>query len=208
MENEKKKYEIVLASGSPRRRELMNLICSGYTVLASNKEEDMSGHNPTAMVKNLSKMKARDVSSKIISKEACGIVPEAKNYIVIGADTIVVYQDKILGKPATEDIAKEMIRSFAGDTHFVLTGIDIEFIEDGKPIRGINYSVSTKVQVERMTDEEINAYVASGESMDKAGAYAIQGKFAPFISGIEGDYYNIVGFPIASIYQHLKDYIY
>lgn len=207
MENEKKKYEIVLASGSPRRKELMNLICSNYYVLPSNKDEDMSGHNPSVMVKNLSKMKARDVATKILKGEAKDIVPEAENYIVIGADTVVAHKDKILGKPATPEEATEMIRSFAGDTHYVLTGICLEYLENGKPVKEVNYAVTTKVQVARMSDEEIAAYVATGESMDKAGAYAIQGKFAPFISGIEGDYYNIVGFPIASIYQYLKDVV-
>lgn len=199
-------YKIILASGSPRRRELMNLVGADYIVIPSNKEEDMSGHDPEEMVKRLSEMKARDVLSIVQDRVANGTLPgEYSNCVVIGCDTVVAYNGKILGKPHNETEAFDMIRDFSGLSHHVLTGVCLIKAENCKPVDVRNYAVSSSVKVAPMTDDEIRNYIATGESLDKAGAYAIQGRFCPFIEGIEGDYYNIVGFPIHSIYSALKD---
>ncbi len=194
------KYNIILASGSPRRRELMDRIGSDYICIPSNKEEDMSGHDPKIMVEMLSAMKAGDIANKIID----GTFPYS-SAVIIGCDTVVAFEKKILGKPKNEEDAVSMIKSFVGKAHHVHTGVCILVIQNKQIVKKVNYSVSTAVNVVNMTDEEIRSYVATGEPMDKAGAYAIQGLFCPFIDSIEGDYYNIVGFPISSIYRSFKN---
>ncbi len=198
-------HKIVLASGSPRRREIMDLVHADYIVIPSDKEEDMSGHEPSTLVEKLSKMKAEDVASKVIAKIGDGsLSSDYSNSVVIGCDTVVAYEGKILGKPHTEEKAFEMIRDFAGKSHHVFTGVCLVVIENGQIKNTVNYNVSTAVNVSPMTDDEIRAYIATGETLDKAGAYAIQGRFCPYIESIEGDYYNIVGYPVSSIYHELS----
>ena len=124
--------------------------------------------------------------------------------IVIGADTVVVHDNKILGKPSDEAEAFRMLKSLAGDIHQVYTGVAmLVYGEDGEA-KEICHAERTEVFVHEMSDEEIRNYIASGEPMDKAGAYGIQGKFAAYIDKIEGDYYNVVGLPVAYVYQQLK----
>ena len=187
------KYQIILASGSPRRKELLELIGVDFKIITSNKEEVITSTNPEEVVKELSAMKAEDV--------ATGVEGPA---IILGADTVVAHGGRILGKPKDKADAVNMIRSFAGDDHFVYTGVCMIRKEADGSVKKISFAEGTKVTVYPMTEEEIEQYVATNEPMDKAGAYAIQGLFAPYIKGIEGDYYNIVGFPIAGIYQRLK----
>ena len=188
------KYQVILASGSPRRKELLELIGVDFKIITSNKEEVITSTNPEQVVKELSLMKAEDVAE--------GVTGPA---IILGADTVVAHGGRILGKPKDAEDAVNMIRSFAGDDHFVYTGVCIIKKEADGSVEKISFAEGTRVTVYPMTEEEIKRYVASGEPMDKAGAYAIQGLFAPYIKGIEGDYYNIVGFPIAGIYQRLKE---
>ena len=188
------KYQVILASGSPRRKELLELIGVEFKIITSNKEEVITSTNPEEVVKELSVMKAEDV--------AAGVAGPA---IILGADTVVAHGGRILGKPKDKADAINMIRSFAGDDHFVYTGVCMIRKEADGSVKKISFAEGTKVTVYPMTEEEIEQYVATNEPMDKAGAYAIQGLFAPYIKGIEGDYYNIVGFPIAGIYQRLKE---
>ena len=188
------KYQVILASGSPRRKELLELIGVEFKIITSNKEEVITSTNPEEVVKELSMMKAEDV--------AAGVAGPA---IILGADTVVAHGGRILGKPKDKADAVNMIRSFAGDDHYVYTGVCIIRKEADGSVKKISFAEGTKVTVYPMTEEEIEQYVATNEPMDKAGAYAIQGLFAPYIKGIEGDYYNIVGFPIAGIYQRLKE---
>ena len=196
--------KIILASGSPRRREIMEHVGAQYIVIPSDKEEDMSGHEPAKLVEGLAKMKALDVADKVFEKISSGErSTEYNDSVIIGCDTVVAYEDKILGKPHDETTAFKMIRDFAGKTHHVFTGVCLVRIRDGKISDTVNYHVPTAVNVFDMTDEEINAYIATGETLDKAGAYAIQGRFCPYIKSIEGDYYNIVGYPVSSIYHEL-----
>jgi len=188
------KYPIILASGSPRRKELLELIGAEFTIITSKKEEVITGTDPAEVVKELSKMKAEDVAE--------GVSGPA---VILGADTVVAYNGQILGKPKDKEDAIRMITSFAGDDHYVYTGVCIIKKEADGSVKNISFAEGTRVTVYPMTAQEIKVYVDSGEPMDKAGAYAIQGLFAPYIKGIEGDYYNIVGFPIAGIYQRLKE---
>lgn len=188
------KYQVILASGSPRRKELLELIGVEFKIITSNKEEVIAGTNPEEVVKELSMMKAEDV--------AAGVSGPA---IILGADTVVAHKGRILGKPKDKEDAIRMITSFAGDDHYVYTGVCIIRKEEDGTVKTISFAEGTKVTVYPMTAQEIERYADSGEPMDKAGAYAIQGLFAPYIKEIAGDYYNIVGFPIAGIYQRLKE---
>ena len=124
--------------------------------------------------------------------------------MIIGADTVVVQDGKILGKPQDEEDAFKMLMSLRGRAHQVFTGVAVLDIEDGQVRKKILHAEKTEVFVHSMSAEEIRRYVASGEPMDKAGAYGIQGRFAAFIDGIQGDYYNVVGLPVAYVYQVLK----
>ncbi len=187
-------YQVILASGSPRRKELLEQIGVEFKVVTSNKEEIITSTNPEEVVKELSMMKAEDVAE--------GITGPA---LILGADTVVAYKGQILGKPKDKEDAIRMIASFAGDDHHVYTGVCMIRKEADGAVKKISFAEGTKVTVYPMTLQEIERYVESGEPMDKAGAYAIQGLFAPYVKEISGDYYNIVGFPIAGIYQRLKE---
>lgn len=189
---------VILGSGSPRRRELLDLAGVTYEVIKSEKEEIITSTIPADVVKELSLMKVMDVAeSNFLGKTE-------EELLVIGADTVVASDNEILGKPKDEENAKEMLRNLAGRSHSVFTGIALLRIKNGKIEKTVNKAVETKVFVEPMTEEEIAAYVATGECKDKAGAYAIQGKFAPYITGIEGDYYNVMGFPICTVMKEMK----
>lgn len=187
--------KIILGSASPRRKELLSQIGVPFEVRVSNKEEVYTNTVPKEIVKELALMKAENVASEI----------QARNVIVIGADTIVVHEEQILGKPKDEQEAFEMIRSLQGDTHQVYTGVAVlDFDENGEKTV-ISHAVETKVSVNPMSTEEIQKYIESKEPMDKAGAYGIQGRFSAFIEKIEGDYFNVVGLPVSYVYQVLKE---
>lgn len=184
----------ILASASPRRRELMALAGYEFEIKVSNKEEIYHSTEPAEIVKELSLLKASDIAEQV----------EQKDVIIIGADTVVTYDGKILGKPKSKEDAFQMIKSFQGQKHQVYTGVTIlKFDSDGNETV-INEAVRTDVYVNPMSDEEILNYIESDNVMDKAGAYGIQGKFAIHIEKIEGDYYNVVGLPISFIYEALK----
>lgn len=186
---------MILASGSPRRRELMAQAGFSFEIQVSKKEEVYASTQPDAIVKELSCMKARDVADQ----------NEKRNLIVIGADTVVSVDGEILGKPASIQEAEAMITKIAGREHEVYTGIAVlTYDEDGRE-RLVNEAVCTKVTVYPMTREEIETYVRTQEIMDKAGAYALQGVFGVrFVEKIEGDYYNVVGLPISTLYHILN----
>ncbi len=190
---------IILGSASPRRRELLSQIGVEFEVRVSGKEEIYKSTDPEDIVKELALMKAENVASELEKAEK-------KDLAVLGADTIVVSGGKILGKPADEEEARRMITELQGTVHQVYTGTAILVYGHEGSRHVINHAVETKVMVHSMTPEEIGAYIATGEPMDKAGAYGIQGRFAAYIDGIEGDYYNVVGLPVSYIYQELKKF--
>lgn len=189
--------KIILGSASPRRKELLAQIGVEFEVRVSDKEEIYHSETPEEIVKELALMKAENVLSDMQDEHVL------KSTVIIGADTVVVLDNKILGKPKDEEDAFLMIQSLQGRAHEVYTGVAvIEFDREGKRST-VNHAVGTKVYVNAMTEEEIRAYIATGEPMDKAGAYGIQGRFAPFIERIDGDYYNVVGLPVSYVYQVL-----
>ena len=185
---------IILASASPRRRELMAMAGYEFEVQVSHKEEVYEATEPGEIVKELALLKARDIAAQ----------NDSKNIIVIGADTVVAHNGKILGKPQSEQDAFDMIKGYQGDKHQVYTGVAVlDYDEDGNE-RVVNHAVRTDVYVNAMTDEEVWNYIHNDNVMDKAGAYGIQSGFAIHIEKIEGDYFNVVGLPISYVYEELK----
>lgn len=183
---------VVLASGSPRRRELLEQIGIEPEVRPSGIEERVTSSVPEEVVMELSSQKAEDVA---------GRVPEG--VLVLGADTVVSVDGEILGKPESHEDAAGMIRRIQGRSHQVYTGVTLIYKEEGKS-RGITFAEKTEVLVYPMTEEEIVGYAKTKEPMDKAGAYGIQGAFAAYIEGIHGDYTNVVGLPVGRVCQEWK----
>ena len=190
--------KVILASGSPRRRELLAQLGIEFDVRVSEQEEIYHSTVPEEIVKELALLKAEHVAENMQEEERAGKV-------IIGADTVVVQDGRILGKPQGEEDAFRMLKKLQGRSHEVYTGTALLYFE-GKEKKTVNRAVKTNVYVHAMTEKEIQAYIASGEPMDKAGAYGIQGKFAAFIERIEGDYYNVVGLPVSFVYQCLKQW--
>jgi septum formation protein len=191
-------YKVILASGSPRRKEIMDIMGIKYEVISSDVKEEVHETEPAAMVKALAILKS-NAGADIINKEK----QKDQEYIIIGADTMVFYEENALGKPKDVEDAVRMISMLSGNTHEVYTGVGIVILHYDGTREELSTAVSTKVSVQDMTMAQIREYVATGEPMDKAGAYAIQGQFGIYIKEIQGDYYNVVGFPIAKIYSML-----
>ena len=207
-------YKIILASASPRRCELLSQIGLTFTVCPSRKEETAKAVGPGELVEELSWQKAADVfemlTAERIQREGISGAPEIRpavesvgkeRFLVIGADTVVACGKEILGKPAGKEDACRMLEKLQGRSHFVYTGVTV--IGQGEPTECFSFHERTRVDFYPMTSEEIEAYVKTGEPMDKAGAYGIQGRCAAFIRGIEGDYNNVVGLPVGRLYQEM-----
>ena len=200
------KKKIILASASPRRRELLAQIGAEFEVRVSDKEEIYHSSRPEEIVKELALMKAENVAADLAEEmRAAGAGNgELRDIVVIGADTVVVLDGQILGKPKDEEDAADMLSRLQDRAHEVYTGTAILDYDEQGHQSVVNQAVRTEVHVHAMEKAEICRYIATGEPMDKAGAYGIQGRFAAFIDRIEGDYYNVVGLPVSSVYQELK----
>lgn len=183
----------VLASGSPRRRELLTQVGIEFEVMASGVEETVAGSIPKEVVCELSKQKACDVFSRTVGDVA-----------VIGADTVVSVNDRILGKPHDEESAAGMLFEISGRSHSVFTGVTLCLRRNGVE-EVITFAEETKVFVEELTQKDIDDYIATKEPMDKAGAYGIQGRFAAYVGRIEGDYNNVVGLPVGRVCRTLRE---
>ena len=197
--------KIILGSASPRRRELLSQIGIGFTVRVSDKEEVYHSEIPEEIVKELALMKAENVAIELFEEQQAPPVREETDFVVIGADTVVVLDQKILGKPADEEDAFRMLKSLQGRAHEVFTGVAVLCCKEGKIQTVRSHAVKTEVYVHEMTEDEIRGYIATGEPSDKAGSYGIQGAFAKYIDRIDGDYYNVVGLPVSFVYQTLKE---
>lgn len=244
------KRRVILASASPRRRELLARIGVDFEVLVSESEERTAETEPAKVVVALAAEKARavarmikaeggeapagtcgakapggepaaeafcenlsagvctgDAFGKNAEKAACGgqtgasaaaVVSEESPTLVLGADTIVALDKQILGKPRDAADARQMLRELSGRSHHVLTGVCGIYLPEG---RETAFFEETEVMVDKLSEAEIEAYIASGEPFDKAGAYGIQGLFSRHVRGIVGDYFNVVGFPLHSVYK-------
>ena len=184
--------KIILASASPRRKELLEKIGLKFEVEPGDCKEivdiDLEAHE---LVRRLSREKAEVVARK------------HRNAVIIAADTVVLIDDKILGKPHNRTEAKKVLRTLSGKSHVVITGFTI--IDTAKR-RILSREVETKVYIRELNSEEIDAYVNSGEPLDKAGAYAIQGLGSVLVEKIEGDYFNVVGLPLSALSESLKEF--
>lgn len=189
--------KIILASASPRRKELLRQIGISFKTMPSIKDEKITKDTPEGIVEELSYQKAVDICWQIEDSMK-------EDFVVIGADTIVSAWGKVMGKPADKEDACRMLRQIQGKSHQVYTGVTLAWKYKDTPAMFHTFHECTDVTVFPMTEEEIRSYVNSGEPMDKAGAYAIQGQFAAYIQGICGDYSNVVGLPIGRVYQEMK----
>ena len=185
-------YDFFLASASPRRAQLLTLIELDFKIIASSINEDnIETKDPVEYVKTLAHAKAKDVAKNL------------KKGIVIGADTIVVLDDCVIGKPRDFSEAKDMLTQLSGRTHIVYTGFSLIAQPSGKEVTDCE---ATSVHFRRLSSNEIDYYINTGSPFDKAGAYGIQDISAVFIDRIEGCYYNVVGFPLAKFFVTFRDF--
>lgn len=180
--------DLILASGSPRRKELLAKLQIPFTSVASNENEDFQ---PTAL--------PHEVVVELALRKAKSVSKDYPDAVIIGADTIVVLEQDILGKPVNREHAKQMLERLSGRTHAVLTGVAIVFEE-----RIHCFYEKTDVTFWKLTPHEIEHYLTSGESFDKAGAYGIQGLGSLFVQSIQGDYFSVVGLPISRLNRELN----
>lgn len=187
--------EFILASGSPRRKELLELMGLDFEVIVSEADEDSVPKDmiPELYVQELALLKATATAKAVLKK---------KNAIIISADTVVTLDGEILGKPIDEEDAFCMLKSLSGREHSVYTGYCVMRISDGKAVCS---RARTRVRFKKLSDEKIRAYIKSGEPMDKAGAYGIQGLGSLLTDGIDGDYFNVVGLPISMLADTLEN---
>lgn len=178
----------ILASGSPRRRELMNLITKDFVCAVSGCDEFVPDGTP-----------ANRIPAILAEQKALAVAESHPDDIVIGSDTIVVLDGRVFGKPKSPEDAVAMLRTLSGRTHTVYTGVAV--VENGN-VR--SFVQSTEVEFFELSDEFIRQYVATGDPLDKAGAYGIQGPGALLVKGISGDYFNVMGFPVSSVARFLK----
>ncbi|KRQ88139.1 Septum formation protein Maf [Caloramator mitchellensis] len=183
--------KIVLASASPRRIELLKMFLPDITIIPSNYEEKLIDTEPIRLSVELAKGKAIDVASRVDGKS-----------IIIGADTIVVMNSLVFGKPKDKEDAKQMLYTLSGKVHQVITGLCVLDVFNNKTITSYE---STDVYFKELSADEIDLYIKSGEPFDKAGAYAIQGLASIFVKKINGCYFNVVGLPVYKLNEMLKD---
>src|SRR5687767_3198348 len=183
---------LVLASGSPRRSEILRAVGWPFEAVVPDVDETLrDGEAADAYVRRLAGEKAGAVASTRLFG------------LVLGADTVVVAEGEILGKPRDSADAARMLRQLSARTHEVLTGVALVRAETGRAVSGV---ARTRVRFAELSEAEIERYVLTGEPLDKAGAYAVQGRAAPFIEAIEGEYWNVVGLPIRLVYELARDF--
>jgi len=189
--------KIILASASPRRKELLEQIGVDFEIAVSDKETEIDCMDPVEACRKQAYNKALDIVEKSRLKYG------DEDFVVISADTIVAIEGKILGKPKDKSEARQMLKTLSGRKHRVYTAV---FVYNSLKDNYESFVEDTPVEVARLSSEEIEDYLEKKEPYDKAGAYAIQGYFSRYIVGIEGDYYNVMGLPVGRLYrEYLKE---
>lgn len=197
--------QMILASASPRRKELLEQIGAEFVICPAKGEEVITETDPSAVVMELSRQKAEEVAyGVLIYNEQHADLATPQDILVIGADTVVAYENQILGKPKDEEDARRMLTMLSGKTHSVYTGVTFVFIDKEGRTGEHCFFEKTDVCMYPLKEEEIDRYIQSGDPMDKAGSYGIQGRFAIHIKEIRGDYNNVVGLLVARLYQELQ----
>lgn len=198
--------ETILASGSPRRRELLEKAGVKFLVFQVKADEALSGEEAADAAKAAETLAERKAGAAV---QAVLAQPHLGQITIIGADTMVVLDGKIYGKPRSAEAAQATLRALSGKTHQVITGVSVWRVLYGGPddvqMGRRNFNVKSEVTFRDLTDEEIAAYVRTGESRDKAGAYGIQGEGAKLVASYEGDYDNIVGLPVKALLELFPD---
>lgn len=192
---------VILASGSPRRRELLKKIYKEFEVITSDVDENIDLCKPSEIVEELAKRKAEAVFNGLAQKAEA----RCNDILVIGSDTIVYYDGDVLGKPEDEEDARAMISMLSDRTHQVYTGVALVYIKQNSDPITVTFNDVTDVTFYDIDKFDIADYIKSGSPMDKAGAYGIQDDFAKHVKKIDGDYNNVVGLPVAKLYQKLKE---
>lgn len=193
--------QIILASASPRRKELLQQIFDAFEIITSDCDENATLQTPEQYVMDLSMQKALSTAYKIENQN----INYEDLYLVIGADTIVFSNGNVLGKPANEKLANQMLNELSGKSHEVYTGVTwLLYNQEHSLLKQDSFTTKTTVYVDALLQSEIDAYISLQEPFDKAGGYGIQGVFSKHISKIEGDYFNVVGLPVHDLYISLK----
>ena len=186
-----REYDVILASSSPRRKELLQLICSNFRVIPPECDEKLPANIPT------------DEAAEYLSDLKCRYIADIyDNSVVIGCDTMVICNGAIFGKPSSEEDARRMLRALSGRQHTVVSGVTI-----GYQKKFLSFSVRTGVTFRELSDTDIDIYCRSGEPLDKAGAYGIQGLGSLLVKKIDGEFYNVVGLPVSDIAANLEGFL-
>ena len=186
-----REYDVILASSSPRRKELLQLICSNFRVIPPECDEKLPANIPT------------DEAAEYLSDLKCRYIADIyDNSVVIGCDTMVICNGAIFGKPSSEEDARRMLRALSGRQHTVVSGVTI-----GYQKKFLSFSVRTGVTFRELSDTDIDIYCRSGEPLDKAGAYGIQGLGSLLVKKIDGEFYNVVGLPVSDIAANLEGFM-
>lgn len=193
---------IILASGSPRRKELLEQIGLKFEVIPAKGEEIITKTVPSEIVCELSLQKAKEIADTVWNREDT----DQEAQIIIGADTVVCLDGKVMGKPSDKEEAVKMLESLQGRKHSVYTGVTVLVRRPGQEMVCHTFFCETKVEIYPMEKRDIEEYADTGDPLDKAGAYGIQGRFAAWVKSIEGDYNNVVGLPVSALWQVLKNY--
>lgn len=197
--------QYILASASPRRKQLLEQIGLSFHIIPSNAEETITNTVPSEVVVALSAQKCLDIATQIEQ----GTLPLANSdsdIVVIGADTIVAIGNQILGKPANAEDAFSTLKSLSSQCHSVFTGVTLARIKNHTIVKQQSFYEETKVYMKALSDSLIHSYIASGECFDKAGSYGIQGLGCILVEHIEGDYNNVVGLPVSRLYDVLQSF--
>ena len=198
-------YQLTLASQSPRRKELLGWLDIPFEIVPSDVEEVTKETDPILVAQDLALLKGSDIWNKLSEKEEFG-----KSFLpfIVSSDTVVALNGKIYGKPKDQGHAREMLLELAGHTHTVVTGVSLiaHDLKTGQK-RERTFSCVTKVTFDKIDEDILEFYLKTGESLDKAGSYGIQGKSLSFISHVEGSYSNVVGFPLDSFLKELKQFV-
>lgn len=184
--------KLILASGSQRRKELMQMCGYEFDIVVSDADENIIETKPRELVTKLAELKARSVFEKLQQTE--------EDYVVVGSDTVVAFNGEIIGKPTDSRNAAEILKKLSGNTHTVYTGVAV-LTKDSVQLD----CSTTDVTFATLNDDEIEKYIKTGEPMDKAGAYGIQGPFGMFVERIEGNYFTVIGMPLPMLYNMLKN---
>ncbi len=192
---------LILASASPRRRELLKKADIPFTVMPADIEEVIVAGEPADVAEEISSYKAEYVAEKLIKEK------KQDSFVILSADTIVTVDGKVLGKPRDEEEAFKVLKELQGREHEVYTGVTIAVKHPGKNVHYKQFHEKTRVKIYPVSDEQIRDYISTGEPLDKAGSYAIQGSFAKYIKSIKGDYSNVVGLPVGRVFKELRQFL-